>query len=79
MNRFARAAERVSMPRYVHGAHTLSLVTAALGAGFNYIDGDAVAKLVDHPRHVAEFRLADLYGMVAARHLPSGGRPPLNF
>jgi hypothetical protein len=65
MGRFARAAERVSMPSYVHGAQTLSLVTAALGAGFNYIDGDAVAKLVDHPRQVAEFRLADLYGVVS--------------
>jgi hypothetical protein len=62
MNRFARAVERTSMPSYVHGAQTLSLVTAALGAGFNYIDGDAVAKLVDHPRHAVEFGLADLYG-----------------
>jgi hypothetical protein len=65
MNRFARAAERAALPSYLHGAQTLSLVTAALGAGFKYIDGDAVAKLVDHPRHVAEFGLADLYNMAA--------------
>lgn len=62
MNRFARAAEdKTGLPSYVHGASSLSLVTAALGAGFAYIDGDAVAKLIDHPRGLVDFRLADLY------------------
>jgi hypothetical protein len=62
MNRFARAiADKVGTPSYLHGAGSLSLVTAALGAGFAYIDGDAVAKLIDHPRGLVDFRLADLY------------------
>jgi hypothetical protein len=49
------------LPSYLHGANSLSMVTAALGAGFAYIDGDAVAKLIDHPRGLVDFRLADLY------------------
>jgi len=62
MNRFARSiADKAGLPSYLHGANSLSMVTAALGAGFAYIDGDAVAKLIDHPRGLVDFRLADLY------------------
>jgi hypothetical protein len=62
LNRFARAAaDKTGLPSYLHGANSLSMVTAALGAGFAYIDGDAVAKLIDHPRGLVDFRLADLY------------------
>jgi hypothetical protein len=62
MNRVARAiADKTGLPSYLHGANSLSMVTAALGAGFAYIDGDAVAKLIDHPRGLVDFRLADLY------------------
>jgi len=62
MNRFARAvADKTGLPSYLHGASSLSLVTAALGAGFAYIDGDAVARLIAHPRGLVDFRLADLY------------------
>ncbi|HKW55666.1 MAG TPA: hypothetical protein VJO12_18405, partial [Stellaceae bacterium] len=59
MNRFARAvADKTGLPSYLRGANSLSMVTAALGAGFAYIDGDAVAKLIDHPRGLVDFRLA---------------------
>jgi hypothetical protein len=62
MDRFARAiADKAGLPSYLNGANSLSMVTAALGAGFAYIDGDAVAKLIDHPRGLVDFRLADLY------------------
>lgn len=62
MNRFVRAArDKTGLPTYMHGAGPLSLVTAGLGAGFSYIDGDAVAKLIDHPRGLVDFHLADLY------------------
>jgi hypothetical protein len=61
MNRFNRSAAAAAMATYLHGAHSLSQVAASIGAGFNYVDGDAVAKLVDHPRHVANFQLTDLY------------------
>ena len=72
MNRFARIAERTSLPSYLHGAQTRSLVMAGVGAGFSYIDGSALAKLVDRPWHALEFRLTDLYDGTA---LPPSGRP----
>jgi len=61
MNRFARAAEKAGIPSYLHGARSLSRVVVALGAGFNYIDGGAVASPIEHPRGIVDFRLDDLY------------------
>jgi hypothetical protein len=67
MNRFARtASEKASLSTYVLGAHSMSLVAAALGAGFNSIAGDAVAKPINHPRGLVEFSLSDLYTRVAS-------------
>jgi hypothetical protein len=61
MNRFARAAEKAGMETYALGLRSLSQVAGAIGAGFGYLDGDAVAKPVTHPRRAVEFRLDDLY------------------
>jgi hypothetical protein len=61
MNRFARAAEKAGVPSYLHGAKSLSRAVSAIGAGFSYIDGSAVATPIDHPRGVVNFRLDDLY------------------
>jgi hypothetical protein len=61
MNRFARAAEKAGTETYAHGLRSLSQVAGAIGAGFGYLDGDAVAKPVAHPRRAVEFRLDDLY------------------
>lgn len=61
MNRFARAAEKAGIPSYLHGAKSLSRVVVALGAGFHYIDGGAVASPIENPRGIVDFRLDDLY------------------
>jgi hypothetical protein len=61
MNRFARGAEKAGVETYARGLRSLSQVAAAIGAGFGYVDGDAVAKPVAHPRAAVEFRLDDLY------------------
>jgi hypothetical protein len=61
MNRFNRAAEKAGMPTYARGLRTLSLAAAAVGAGFRYIDGEGVAKLVEHPGRVVGFTLLDVY------------------
>jgi hypothetical protein len=62
MNRFARLArEKGGLESCVLGADTTSLATAALGAGFDYISGDAVAKPVDHPRGLVDFSSANLF------------------
>jgi hypothetical protein len=61
MNRFARAAEKAGVETYARGLRSLSQVAGSIGAGFGYLDGDAVAKSVAHPRRAVEFRLDDLY------------------
>lgn len=61
MNRFNRAAEKATLPTYARGLRSLSLAAAAVGAGFRYIDGDGVAKLVEHPGRVVGFNLLDVY------------------
>jgi hypothetical protein len=67
MNRFARtASEKAGLSTYVLGAHSMSLVAAALGAGFVSIAGDAIAKPINHPRGLVEFSLSDLYSRVAS-------------
>jgi len=61
MNRFNREAEKASLPTYIHGVRTVSLATAAVGAGFRYLDGPGVAKLVERPERVVGFNLMDVY------------------
>ncbi|HEY3918674.1 MAG TPA: hypothetical protein VGL83_12825 [Stellaceae bacterium] len=61
MARFGRGAAKAGMATYLRGVRSLSLTTAALGAGFAHIDGDAIAANVDQPRGIVEFSLFDLY------------------
>lgn len=48
-NRFCEEAERVRKQKYVHGLSSSSLLTAALGAGFDYVDGETVASVAEQP------------------------------
>jgi hypothetical protein len=59
--RFQRAAEKAEVVTFLHGAQTRSLVAAAVGAGFHYVDGDAVAATLTRPERIVPFQLADLY------------------
>lgn len=59
--RFQRAAEKAEVVTFLHGAQTRSLVAAAVGAGFHYVDGDAVAPTLVRPDRIVPFQLADLY------------------
>jgi hypothetical protein len=62
MNRFARSArEKGGLPACVLGADSTSLAVAALGAGFDYIGGDAIAKRVEDPRGLVEFSAANIF------------------
>jgi hypothetical protein len=61
MSRFARAAEKARVSTHIRGIRSLSLLAAALGAGFRYIDGDAISPLVERPRQVLNFSLGDAY------------------
>jgi len=59
--RFQRAAEKAEVVTFLHGAQSRSLVAAAVGAGFHYVDGDAVAATLARPERIVPFQLADLY------------------
>jgi hypothetical protein len=59
--RFQRAAEKAGVVTFLHGAQSRSLVAAAVGAGFHYVDGDAVATTLARPDRIVPFQLADLY------------------
>jgi hypothetical protein len=61
MARFSRGAAKAGIATYLRGIRSLSLATAALGAGFAHVDGDAIAAPVDLPRGIVEFSLFDLY------------------
>jgi hypothetical protein len=61
MSRFARAGEKARLVTHIRGVRSISLLAAALGAGFRYIDGDAVSALVDRPRQILKFTLVDAY------------------
>jgi len=61
LSRFQRAAEKAEVVTFLHGAQSRSLVAAAVGAGFHYVDGDAVAATLARPERIVPFQLADLY------------------
>ncbi len=61
MGLFERAAVKAGLASYVCGIQTRSLAAAALGAGFTYIAGDAVAELSPRPGSVVKFNILDMY------------------
>jgi hypothetical protein len=58
---FTAAANAAGLHSYVRGLRSLSVTTASIAAGFDFIDGDAVASLVDAPGSMHHFDTADLF------------------
>ncbi len=61
MERFAAAAGRTGLTTYVHGLPTISLTTAAIAAGFDFVDGDVLTSVVERPQHVYGFEMTQLF------------------
>jgi hypothetical protein len=61
MERFASAAKKVGLSTYMHGLRTISLTTAAIAAGFDFVDGDIVTSVVEQPRAAYAYQMQDLY------------------
>lgn len=59
---FAGAAQAAGLRSYAHGLRSRSLMSAAISAGFDYVDGDPVAPLRERPSNAYRFSLTDLYG-----------------
>jgi|GEM_PF-4259942 len=61
MNRFAERAEEVGLKKFVYGLTTTSAASAAVAAGFDYIEGTIVRGPVDSPAYVEPFESVDLF------------------
>lgn len=60
-NRFAEAANKERLKTYVHGIHTISLNTAAIAAGFDYVDGYAITSVAKSPMSARRYDLHSMY------------------
>lgn len=61
MEHFAAAAKKVGLVAYVHGLESISLTTAAIAAGFDFVDGNVVKSVVDRPETAYSFDVSDLF------------------
>lgn len=61
MNEFAASATKTGLRCYAHGLKSRSQALSALAAGFEWINGDAVERMVDLPGQMMRFNLDDLY------------------
>jgi hypothetical protein len=59
---FAERASKVGLRSYVHGLRSTSLVSAAVCAGFDYVDGDPVTTVRGQPGTTTPFNVETLYG-----------------
>ena len=66
VERFSEKANKKGFRTYIHGLHTLSLTTAAICAGFDYIDGDGITSLVDAPKQMYPLDAQNLYHRLAS-------------
>lgn len=68
MDRFCERAQKAGLQTYAHGLRTMSLTTAAVAAGFDYVDGDTVTSIVDEPGGLYRFDTRSLFkGRAPAR------------
>ena len=64
MEAFKARAEQAGIKAYLHGANSLSLATAAVCAGFDHIDGDAVARSIDGPEGIQSYCIENPYAAI---------------
>ncbi|MCB9991570.1 MAG: hypothetical protein H6867_09395 [Rhodospirillales bacterium] len=61
IDKYASYYQKAGKDTYLFGVNSRSLLTAALGAGFTYIAGEAVAAPVREPEHASFLKYEDLY------------------
>lgn len=61
MQRFAALVQRAGISSFLYNVRSLSLASAAIGAGVGFVNGDAIAPLCETPRAIYNFDLAGLY------------------
>ncbi len=60
-NSFTAAAEKCGLNCYAHGLSSLSLATAAIAAGFDYVSGDAVSGPVEALQPIRSVAIETIY------------------
>ena len=58
---FSGRANSAGLRTFAFGLSSISLVTAAMAAGFDYIDGSALSSVTALPEHIYRFGLDDLH------------------
>ncbi len=61
LDRFAERAEEAGLKKFVYGLDTRSAASAAVAAGFDYIEGNIVRPPVDSPKYIEPFESVDLF------------------
>lgn len=61
MDHFIDKAEREGLKTYIHGLRSVSLATAAISSGFDYIDGYSLTSVVNIPKRPLRYDLHQLY------------------
>ncbi len=77
-DRYCAAATRFNAKTYLHGLRTGSLTTAAIAAGFTFINGDFVADRVRKPEVAYRLSLPDLYRSALRRARAKAAPPRLH-
>ncbi|HEX9702064.1 MAG TPA: hypothetical protein VGA19_04375 [Rhodospirillales bacterium] len=67
LDRFAGNADDIGIRKFVYGLSTRSAATAALAAGFDYIEGNVVRPPADSPTYVQPFESQDLFAGLLRR------------
>lgn len=60
-NRFCERAERLGLQTIAHGLDSRSKIALAVGAGFNFVNGEAVSQPLANPGPMIRFALDDVY------------------
>ncbi|MBI2585682.1 MAG: hypothetical protein HYW28_07390 [Rhodospirillales bacterium] len=67
LDRFAERAEEAGLKKFVYGLATRSAASAAVAAGFDYIEGTVVRGPVESPAYVEPFESLDLFAGLFSR------------
>ena len=65
MEKFSERASKAKLKTYVHGLRSISMTTAAVCAGFDYVDGDAITSLAEAPTKSYPLSVESLYAHLA--------------
>lgn len=66
-DRFTQRADKAGLRKFIYGLTTRSMATAAVAAGFEYIEGGIVRPAVDMPKYVEPFESRDLFAELLGR------------